>query len=448
MRRMPRSPFNELTPHFAPQGSPAGTRRIGDYASSGRDHAASLAFVFGAAAYAAAVGYLVLHDRLLAELAVAAAFGLGAVAGNVVRLAIVATAGVWITKRAPGVNISFTDLLVAATGAVAFFDGAAQAIPPRGRIVLKSFAIYLYTLGVTLIFNQSLRSDLEWLHRVALVAGAVMVGAWIVRAGTKAAALRALLAVTVFISIFAIADSVSSGFLPAQPFGYQKNFIGSITATVLLVLLAAHREFRLPASALRAAAVLVGAGLVASESRGAMVAVAVGTLIWWFRQSSMATPRLRRLAILGAVGLVVFTAASVKSEFASHNPITSLTQRFQVERATEKLWIDHPLTGVGLRFFKTPAYAGYQAPNNVLNEILAEAGVLGFVGFLVFVIGSLWGLGRLKGDLATAALCVVAGRFVHGLFDIYWTGGTTTLVWIVAGMGLASASSVGRDLPR
>ena len=59
----------------------------------------------------------------------------------------------------------------------------------------------------------------------------------------------------------------------------------------------------------------------------------------------------------------------------------------------------------------------------------------------MFVIGSLLGLGRLQGDLATAALCVVSARFVHGLFDIYWTGGTTPLPWIVAGMALAPLSS-------
>ena len=69
--------------------------------------------------------------------------------------------------------------------------------------------------------------------------------------GSDAAAAAAT--VTALISGFAVLYSVSHGFAPAQPLGYQKNFIGSITATVLLTLLAAHNEFRLPGGWLRIA---------------------------------------------------------------------------------------------------------------------------------------------------------------------------------------------------
>ena len=299
-----------------------------------------------------------------------------------------ATAGVWITARAPGVNVSYTDVLIALAGTAALVTGIGQTIDPRGRVVLRSFAIYLGALSVTLAFNQSVRSDFEWVHRIALVAGAVLVGAWLVRAGLHHSALRALLLVTTVISTFAVVVGASSGFAnPAQPFGYQKNFVGSISATVLLVLLAAHREFRLPSSWLRISSLLIAGGLVASHSRGAMIAFAVGALIWSFRSSSMSTPRLRRLAIVGVIALVVFTGVSVKNELNVRSPFTSFNQRVQVEHATARLWKDHPLTGVGLRFFKTPSYASYQPPNNVFNEILAEAGILGLMGFVVFVSG-------------------------------------------------------------
>jgi O-Antigen ligase len=398
----------------------------------------SLALVFGSAA---AVGYLLPQNRFLAEFAAVAGLALGVFAGNVVRLAVVATAGVWLIKRVPGADVSVTDVLIAAAGAAALVAGAGRAIQPRDRGVLRSFAFYLATLSVTLLFNQYFRADLEWLHRVALVAGAVLVGAWLVSTGFHHQALRALLLVTALISGFAVLYSVSHGFAPAEPLGYQKNFIGSITATVLLVLLAAHKEFRLPVGWLRIAGVVVAAGLLASHSRGAMVALVVGAFIWWFRRSSMSTPRLRSLVILGAVAIAVFAFISIRNELRILSPYSSTNQRVQVERATERLWINHPFTGVGLRFFKTPAYAGYQAPTNVFNEVLAEAGVFGLLGFVVFVVGSLRVLGRRSGALATAALCVVSARFVHGLFDIYWTGGTTGLVWIIAGMGLATVPS-------
>ena len=156
-----------------------------------------------------------------------------------------------------------------------------------------------------------------------------------------------------------MADSAASGFAPAYPFGYQKNFVGSITATVLLVLLAAPGEFRLPARWLRVAGVLTAAGLLASQSRGAMVAFAVGVLIWQFRRPTRPSRVHRRaIVLLFAVTLVFVAALSVRDELqVQETTINSVTQRIEVAHATRQLWIDHPYTGVGLRFFKTPAYA-------------------------------------------------------------------------------------------
>lgn len=401
--------------------------------------AGDAAIAIGVVLCAGGVGYLALDNRKLAIAAAAAALALGLVAGNTARLAVIATVGVWLIKRVPG-NISVTDVLVAVAGASALAAGVGRTLDTRARLVLRWFAFYLATLLVTLAFNQNLRSDFEWFHRIALVAGAIWVGAWLVRSGLHHLALRLLLAATLLISALAVLDTVSHGFAAAQPLGYQKNFIGSLAATVLLLLVAAHREFRLSRRILVLAGVVVAAGLLASHSRGAMVAATAGLLIWLFRTSSRSSRSLRRLAVALAICLGLFAALSIKSELRQ-GTYSSFTQRTQVEQATRRLWKAHPLTGVGLRFFKTPQYAGYQPPNNVVDEVLAEAGVVGLLGFLAFVFGSLVGLGRLQGPLATAALCVVAARFVHGLFDIYWTGGTTALPWIVAGMALGSVST-------
>jgi uncharacterized membrane protein len=397
----------------------------------------------GVAGYSLFVGYLALHDEKLAVGAAVIGFVAGAIAGNLARIAVIATAGVWLIHRVPG-NVSVTDVLIACAGAAALISGAARRIDRRGRIVLLSFAVYLASLSVTLVVNQSLRADLEWLHRIALVAGAVWAGAWLVSTGLQRPALRLLLAVTVSFAAIALADGLGSGFVqPAQPLGYQKNFIGSIITTVLLLLLAAHREFDLPRAALRVSAAVLVAGLFATHSRGAMIASGVGILIWFFRESGRATGGLRGAAITAAIGISIFAGISINREL-NQGTYSSFTQRTQVEQVTRHLWKEHPYTGVGLRFFDTPRYAGYQPPNNVFEEVLAEAGAIGLAGFVVFVLGSLRGLGRLEGALATAGLCVVAARFTHGLFDIYWTGGTTTLAWIVAGMALASASASAR----
>ena len=411
---------------------------------------ATIGFAFGVATCAAWVGYLTIEHRRLAILVAALVFLLGFVARELVMLAVLAVAGVWVIKRAPGLDVSYTDLLVAGAGTAAWFAGVGRTLHPAARIVLGSFAFFLGTLTLTLAYNHSLRSDFEWFHRIALVAGAILLGAWLVRAGLQWTALRALLAVTVLVSVAAVVDSATSGFAAAYPFGYQKNFVGSITATVLLVLVVAPREFQLPTRWLRVAGVATTGGLLASHSRGAMIAFAAGVLIWLFRRpvQPSRSPGRRVILLLFAVALVSVAALSVRDELRTtqQNPFNSVNQRVVIARTTRQLWSDHLYTGVGLRYFKTPAYAGYPEPNDVVDEALAEAGVFGLLGFVVFVVGSLVGLSRLQGDLATAALCVVAARFVHGLLDIYWTGGTTALPWIVAGMALASASvSARRD---
>jgi hypothetical protein len=413
-----------------------------------RSRASSSVFVFGAAGYAAIVGYLAFHDRRLAMGAAGIGLIAGLVADNLARLAVIATAGVWLIARVPG-DVSLTDVLVAVAGLAAALSGAGEAIHPRGRLVLRAFAFYLATLSVTLAYNHSFRSDLEWFHRIALVGGAISVGAWLVVAGLERLALRSLLAVTAIFAALAFADGLASGLSrPAQPLGYQKNFVGSIIATVLLLLLAAHRRFGLSSSLTRASIVLLLGGLISTHSRGAMVALCVGVLVWFFRGAPGTSPRLRAAAIAAAVGVGVFAGVSVWNQEQQHpGQHSSLTVRSSVARQTRALWIHHPWTGVGLKFFKKPQYAGYLEPTNVADEIAAEAGVFGIIGFFAFVGGALVGLGRLRGDLATAAVCVVAARFAHGLFDIYWGAGTTTLTWIVAGMGLASAGIALRTSP-
>jgi hypothetical protein len=408
---------------------------------SRRDSLTALFLLLGVAVYAVWVGRLTFEDRNLAVLATVATLLLGVVARNVAVLAVAAVAGVWVISRAPGLDVSYTDLLVAGTGALAFAAGVGRVLHPAARIVLGSFAFFLGTLTITLAYNHELRSDLEWFHRIALVAGAVFVGAWLVRARLHHSALRALLAVTVIMSLIAVAETLASGFAPAYPFGYQKNFVGSVTATVLLVLLAAPREFQLPARWLQVAGASTAAGLLASQSRGAIIAFAAGVLIWSLRRPVQPSRVYRRRAILllFAAALALVAALSAKDQLQVEE-INSATQRVRIAHTTRELWTEHPYTGVGLRYFKTPRYSEYPEPNDVVNEALAEAGVIGLLGFVVFVIGSLLGLSRLKGDLATAAFCVVAARFVHGLLDVYWTGGTTSLPWIVAGMALASST--------
>jgi hypothetical protein len=111
---------------------------------------------------------------------------------------------------------------------------------------------------------------------------------------------------------------------------------------VLLVLLAAPGEFRLPDRWLRLAGASTAAGLLASQSRGAMIAFAAGVLIWSFRRPIQPGRVYRRRAILllFAIALVLVAALSVRHQLqaeAHGTTINSLTQRAEVAKTTRRL---------------------------------------------------------------------------------------------------------------
>jgi O-Antigen ligase len=397
--------------------------------------------------FAAGLGYVVAHKPAYAVALGIFAFGVAVTTGNFARLGVIAIASVWLTQRAPGLNVSFSDILVAGAAVAAWVAGAGQHLQRPGRFLFRCLAFYLATLSVTLVYNHSFRSDFEWFHRIALVAGAILVGAWMVRAGLQHRALQALLATTTVVAADAVVKAATSGFAPVYPFGIQKNFVGSLTATLLLVVIAAPGAFRLPTPWLRAAGVVAAGGLAATQSRGAMLAFITGALIWYFRTHRDRRRRQWKFALVFAIAFAVLAGALLRSQLQQNNPHGSVAQRFQISRETRKLWHDHPWTGVGLRFFARPQYAStYSPPNNVVDEALAESGIPGMIGFAVFLIGAIVAVSRARGELALAGLAVTCGRFVHGFVDIYWVAGTTALAWIIAGMGLA-VPRVREELP-
>lgn len=404
-----------------------------------RRHALSGAMVLGAVTYGAAVGFLASDSNRLAVVATLAGAALALVLWRSVALAVIAVPCVWIVQRAPGIDVSYPDVIVAVAAVLAFLAGAHRSLSPNASIVLRSFSFYLGMLLGSVVFNHSVRSDFEWFHRLFIVAGAILVGAWLVREGYQHIALRALLIITGVVSVLAVAESVTHGGAAAYPLWFHKNFVGSLAATTLLVLATAPREFRIRQSWLRLLTLTVLFGLLASQSRGAFLALALGLFIWFFRSNRERRRTAGLFVAVALIGFVAFVGLSVRTQLSDQqvNPHSSISQRVEVETATRELWKQHPFTGVGLRFFARPEFQGYQPPNDVLNETLAEAGFPGLVGFLIFAGGTVMGLLRRRDALAIAALCVVSGRFLHGLVDIYWVAGTTTLPWLIAGMGLA-----------
>lgn len=158
----------------------------------------------------------------------------------------------------------------------------------------------------------------------------------------------------------------------------------------------------------------------------------------------------RRVRILGVFAVAVlgyFVYASVHEQLtaktAAERQNDSIGVRFQVEEVTRDIWRTSPWVGVGLKYFNTGEYGEFAQPaNNVIDNELAESGLIGTAGFIasqVTVITA--GFRRRRGNtLVLAGTALVAGQLLHGQVDIYWTAGVAALPFLVLGMGLATLS--------
>lgn len=392
---------------------------------------------------ALAVGYLALDHRTAAVglLAVTALAALLSV--HRWSLAVVAVPAVWLARPRVGGFLAAGDAVLLLAAATALVGGAATRLTPRARVVLVTLAVFLGLCSIAVAAHPSQEGATELFHRLLLVGGGVLVGGLLVRQALLRPALQLLLVVSLVFAARSIADGLGGS--PAYPFGFHKNFAGSTFATVLLLLLTVPKEFGLRSPRLRVVLLLfVAGGLAATQSRGAILGAALGGLVWYFRSVRHEQGRAARFLGLVVLGVLAYVAiTSVQSQLTQQRTtdikINSLTQRTQVEKATRNLFRTSPEVGVGLRFYNTPKYSTYQAPNNVFDESLAESGLVGTAGLAALVVVPVAALWRVRDPLAVAAMAVLANSWFHGQIDIYWANGQS-FTWLVVGAGLARSS--------
>jgi hypothetical protein len=245
----------------------------------------------------------------------------------------------------------------------------------------------------------------------------------------------------------AVWNAVRHGWLDSAPFGLHKNFVGALLGAVIVLVFIAREDLALPAPWQAVIVCLIGAGEVASHSRGGALAASVGLFLAFVLQGKLHSTGTKVLGVLVAAGLAVFVYASVRHQLDQSQPVVSTSSigiRYNVERATRAVWRTSPAYGVGLKYFNTYAYGSFAlAASNVVDNELAESGVIGLAGFVV-LLGTVLGAGFRRGraeELAAAGFGMVAGLLAHGMVDIYWTAGTITLPFIVMGMALAREPS-------
>ncbi len=266
--------------------------------------------------------------------------------------------------------------------------------------------------------------------------------------------LRLLVAVAVVVGLALFLAGAAHGFSSSAPLlGLNKNYIGSILGLCILVVLADPSDLGLRPTWQFVVITTIGGGLVAAHSRAAMGALVVGVFVWFFRTHSDYRKRGFIVAAVLAAGFLTYSSyllsSQVSDKQATQNT-NSVAVRNKTEDTTIALWRSSPVVGVGVYYYSHPQYQEMNrwlvAPTNVVVEALAEGGIVLAAGFIIFNVGAISVLLRYRNPLTVAGLALVADRLAHGMVDIFWTAGDTSLPWLIVGMGLAEAAAIARNV--
>ncbi len=399
------------------------------------------------AAGAAAAAYIVLNQGL--ENATMTAFAIaglviGAVLTSSVPLAIalMAMPALFIVQRVGlgGGDLSVSDFaLAAAFGCAVLLGKRPYSRPLRALLWLNLF--YQFTTLFTVIVNPYAANTLEWVHAWLLVSGALIVG-WALGAVGYARLALSLMVVTacVIASLTVIqgvlqylAGNFSAVYI-TWPFEMHKNFIGTALAFMAVVVYVNPDWLRWNRGLTRWVLLLLVAAILLTQSRQALVGLILAVVVVVIRRRVTGRSRLVLFLLIPAGWLIV---TMVADQVASQNQFNSVFQRLNWFREVFHYWRESPVFGHGLRYWYNDGSVPFQPPQAEM-EVLASAGVIGLLGFLVMWVGVLVVLWRVDPRFGTIAFAVVLSRIVQGQFDLFWVAAQVSIPFVIAGICLGA----------
>lgn len=341
-----------------------------------------------------------------------------------------------------GVDLSVSDAALA----VAFLPAAVFGLrpySPQMRGVLWLTVVYQASTLFTVIANPYLANAIEWVHAWLLTGAALVVGWGVGRAGFARAGIWLVFATACLISaavVIQFAVNAAHGtFGPVYvewPIPMHKNFTGTTLGLVAAVAYAAPRWVAVSRGVVMLVFVWCSLGVILSQSGQAIIALAIVLAVTVLRSGQ--ERRRSKVVLLAAVPAVWAVVEVVRAELNSDNPFNSTSQRIDWYQQSWELWQTSPIVGVGLRWWYTDRFPEKFQPPNAELEMLTTAGLLGLVGFLTLMIGTLlilWRLGPLFGGMAIAA---VLSRLVQGQFDLFWVAVQISLAFAITGVCLGA----------
>ncbi|TLP97046.1 O-antigen ligase family protein [Nesterenkonia salmonea] len=414
--------------------------------------AAAMTGVFALVALCAALGVVTVEFETLALMLAIGILAIGLVSTDIGILPVLAFPATLVMVRTGPLSVSDLVLAMAILPALLLYRRSDTA--PMRNLMWAGVAYHVLLIP-TLLMNVYVENFLEWFHTIALVMGGLAVG-WVVgRQGYARSALTlyvvgcvgiAVAAIFTGLLMFAQGGSFGPVYLPAL----HKNFIGNSLAFAFLMLWIRPAWLRWNRQLAILAMVVCAGGIAASGARQAMVSVIVVIAVLALRSRSRGGGR-GRLLLLALIPAIFLIWNSVSAQFEEDNPFNSAAQRLEWFGESLEVWQHSPLFGVGLRWWYTGNYPGFQPPNGFL-EMLSSAGVVGLLAFLILCVASLWVVFKLPPRYGQIALAVMLARFVQGQLDLFWVAGQASIPWMVAGlaigvMALERANGVPEAMP-
>jgi len=330
-------------------------------------------------------------------------------------------------------NMSVCDAvtLVALVAAIPYVPWRSRAL----RRVLIGLAFYLALIGVSLLAHPTERAIAEWFHRGVLFGGAVLIGAAVANRRETGIVLRTFVYAGALVSLSAIYESITSGFEPAYPFTMHKNLAGSLLsiAIIVLVLAPSHLVFRRTTT--RALLVLLVAGLAATQSRGAALALVAVFAVHAIR-SRGGRRRAPVFLLVVSLVLIVGSVVTLEDELKANPRFNAIEARVNAfDFAVNDVWLQHPLSGGGLRWFQEFGTTNAGVHDLVLAE-LSEVGLIGLFGLIVLLGNTTVVLLRRRSRISQMALLVFLFQILFGLTQIFWVAGTLTLTMLMVGLAI------------
>lgn len=392
-------------------------------------------------ALALAVGRFVPTQPMVALGAAVAVLALGLTVADPAVIPLLAMPLLLIVQRIGpgGLQLSVSDAaLIAATLTALVFTP--RPFTPALRNLLWLSAVYQFATLFTVVVNPHQSNTVEWFHAWMLVSGALIVGWTIGRSGHARLGLSLIVVVALGLAGCTIVSGVlrflEGNFSPVYvewPFAMHKNFVGTVLGLVAVIVYVRPSWTRWRAGPAIAAFWVLSLGLLFTQSRQAIIGLGVALVVVALRGRER--QRRSKAILLFVVPALVFVGTLVKDQQESGSGFNSFYARLTWFQQSLEYWGTSPWLGHGLRFWYRPGELPFQPPNAEL-EMLASAGVVGLVAFLLLMFGTLVILWRVDPAYGTLAVAVFVSRFLQGQFDLFWVAVQTSLPFVVAGICL------------